>query len=149
MNDDFDKFAENYNDILNNAVHLSGEEAEFFIETKIKLMHDEINRNHFRVRSILDFGCGTGNALKHIRKYFPESNYYGIDVSEQSIQHAMRQEDADHFLQYDSKQLPFENYSFDIVFASVVFHHIPFESHVPLLEDICRVLKKKRFFLPF
>ncbi|MDA3896543.1 MAG: class I SAM-dependent methyltransferase [Desulfobacteraceae bacterium] len=149
MKDNFGEFADNYNKTLNDAIQFSGEEAEFFIETKIKLMNEEIHRNNLCVRSILDFGCGTGNALKYIHKYFPEASYYGIDVSKQSIQQARTQGSTDLFFYYEGNRLPFENNSFDIVFASVVFHHISLISHTPLIEDIHRVLNPNGGFFLF
>jgi len=39
--------------------------------------------------NVLDVGCGTGNHIIKIAKLFPEGNYYGIDISNNSIRQAI------------------------------------------------------------
>jgi len=38
--------------------------------------------------NVLDVGCGTGNHIIKIAELFPEGNYYGIDISKDSIRDA-------------------------------------------------------------
>ena len=58
----FNSFASSYRHIINKSVKLSGEEYEFFIHLRIKLMLDRLERfcPAIKSSSILDFGCGTG-----------------------------------------------------------------------------------------
>jgi ubiquinone/menaquinone biosynthesis C-methylase UbiE len=39
--------------------------------------------------NVLDVGCGTGNHIIKIAEIFPEGNYYGIDISRDSIKEAI------------------------------------------------------------
>ena len=39
--------------------------------------------------NVLDVGCGTGNHIIKIAEAFPEGNYYGIDISKDSIKDAI------------------------------------------------------------
>lgn len=41
----------------------------------------EIKNGH----NVLDVGCGTGNHIIKLAEFFPEGNYYGIDISKNSI----------------------------------------------------------------
>ena len=46
------------------------------------------------------------------------------------------------FKAYDGSKLPFDDSQFDIVFTSMVFHHIEHRLHAGILSEIYRVLKK-------
>ena len=149
MKDFFEDYAAEYDATLNRTVRLSGEETEFFIELKIRLICKEIIRRQFALRSILDFGCGTGNAFKSVRKYINKAKYSGVDTSCQSIEYACKKWGREWFQQYDGIRLPFADRNFDLAFASVVFHHIPFERHLSVLSEIHRVLRPGGLFFVF
>jgi ubiquinone/menaquinone biosynthesis C-methylase UbiE len=149
MNSGFDRYAKNYDRILDKSVRISGEEARFFAEVKIQLMCEQIRRFQLTAKKILDFGSGTGNGFQYVRKYFPDAAYYGVDPSKASVVAAKRKWGYPHFYDFDKDRLPFQNDDFDIAFASVVFHHIPFERHGETLEEIYRVLKLGAGFFLF
>jgi len=149
MKDGFDEYAKDYDKILNESVRVSGEEAGFFAEAKIKLMCEQGLRLEPLGRKFLDFGCGTGNSYQYICKYFSEAIYYGVDPSKASVEEAKQKCGYAHFYDFDGRTLPFENEEFDIAFSSVVFHHIPFERHSGILEEIYRVLRPGGVFFLF
>jgi len=145
--DNFDEFAEDYREIHNNSIKLSGADSDFFSEYKIaelKLYEAAEGQLH-----ILDFGCGDGNSSVYIRKHFPNAKITGIDVSEDSIKIANeRGLKAAEFQDFDGANLPFDPDSFDMVFTSMVFHHIEHSLHHNLLNDIRRVMKPGgRFYI--
>jgi len=85
---------------------------------------------------ILDIGCGVGNITKKIQSLGFSVN--GVDFSEEAIKKAMTRIPAKC---WDlDKGIPFNNNSFDIVWAGDVIEHV-FDP-IGLLEEINRVLKK-------
>ncbi len=144
--DEFDQFADNYRNIHNNTLKLSGAESDYFSLHKIEIIKFENNSKPIK---FLDFGCGDGNSSNHFNKLMPQSNYYGIDVSEKSIEVAnARKSESNSFTHFNGYIIPFENDFFDVIFAANVFHHIHFDLHENLFKEIHRVLKKGgKFYL--
>lgn len=148
---EFDKFAEEYTNIHKDNIRISGESPNFFSEYKIKdLKNIAINFGLSSNISILDFGCGVGNSIEYLLKYFPESNIMGVDVSEKSIEIATQRFSSMAILQsYDGETLPYDDSSLDIVFSACVFHHISQELYPHIFSELRRVLKKNGLFVVF
>lgn len=82
--------------------------------------------------SILDFGCGQ----KPYKSLFTNATeYVGVDIENEA--HIHDKEDIDYF--YDGKTLPFEDESFDNVFASEVLEHV--FNYEEIMPELYRVLK--------
>ena len=148
---EFDKFAEEYTNIHKDNIRVSGEAPSFFSEYKIKDLH-EITRSFglSQKLNILDFGCGVGNSIDYLLKYFPHSKIMGVDVSEKSIEIAKQRFSPNAILQsYDGETLPYEDSSLDIIFSACVFHHIPQDLYSHIFKEFRRVLKKDGLFVVF
>lgn len=138
--DNFDNYAEDYRRSLNKLGSFSGVRDNYFCEYKIlELLKHE--RPDCSIQ-ILDLGCGEGTTSRYIKTYFPHSAISGIDISRKKIHYA-RQKNIPNatFHTTDGLSIPFENNSFDIVFCSMVFHHIAFGLHSTILSEVSRVLK--------
>lgn len=148
---EFDKFADEYQNIHSQNIKLSGENPEFFSEYKV--IDLKTIAKQFRLPekpTILDFGCGVGSSIGMMYKHFPMANIYGVDVSEKSIAIAQQRfSEVAHIQVYDGKILPFAAETFDIVFAACVFHHIPQSSYQMIFQEIHRVLKPQGVFVIF
>ena len=146
--DNFDQHAENYRETHDKVVEMSGADSDYFSEYKIiELLKFE---NPKKALWILDFGCGDGNSSVYIQKHFPNANIYGIDISEASINLAKKKNISNtEFRSFNGTLIPLEDENFDIVFASMVFHHIEHKLHSGILKEICRVLKKDGRFYNF
>ena len=145
--DNFDDHAETYREIHDKSISLSGTNSEYFSEYKIiELAKFENKKSKF---SFLDFGCGDGNSSKFISRIFQNSMIRGIDVSVKSIEEAKEKKlDNCIFSSFNGTVIPFENNSFDIIFTSMVFHHISFDLHSTILNELYRVLKPGgRFYI--
>lgn len=138
--DNFDEFAKDYRDTHDKSVEMSGADSEYFSEYKIiELLTHEYATKPLK---ILDFGCGDGNSSKYMLKYFPKATIYGIDVSEKSIKEASQKGLKNiTFKSFDGAKIPFSDNEFDVVFTSMVFHHIEHTLHQGVLKEIYRVLK--------
>lgn len=146
--DNFDQFAKDYRATHDKSVELSGADSDYFSEYKIVELTSEEN-SHEKL-TILDFGCGDGNSSVYLRKHFSNSQIFGVDVSEKSIEQAnLKQLPNVSFSSFNGSMLPYEDESFDVVFTSMVFHHINHGLHQQILLEINRVLKKGGRFYNF
>jgi ubiquinone/menaquinone biosynthesis C-methylase UbiE len=138
--DNFDDHVGNYDQICDNVIGKSGASRDYYSEYKIlELLKFEDPNKTIKV---LDFGCGDGNTIVYIRKHFPNAIIYGIDVSEKSINLAKEKMISNVlFSSFGGTELPFINEEFDIVFSSMVFHHIDHKLHNGILKEIKRTLK--------
>ena len=142
----FDKFAKNYDEGHTTAVQLSGFEPSYFHEYKCRKIADCLRSKGLLDKrlKLLNYGCGTGNSEKYIKKYLPNASLYSIDVSEESIKVAREsnKELTDvTFEPFDGSSIPFD-IEFDVIFIANVFHHIRHEKHVAILKTLHDKLKK-------
>ena len=74
----FDGFASSFDVILGDldyqVPYLIAEKLRYNLKTKL-----------FKKRRILDLGCGTGLCSAALKTYFPNEEYYGVDVSERML----------------------------------------------------------------
>ncbi len=61
------------------AIGRSGQTVQFFADLKIRLMAKALRGRN--VQSIVDFGCGIGNATRAIAALFSDADVLGFDVS--------------------------------------------------------------------
>ncbi|MBL0061963.1 MAG: class I SAM-dependent methyltransferase [bacterium] len=100
--------------------------------------------------TILDFGCGTGKNLKHLRKHFPKAVLFGTDISQDSLDIAAKLNlDSCKLDYFDGETLPYKAPMFDMILAVNVFHHIPFELHEGLLAGLRKTLNPDGVFVLF
>lgn len=139
----FDRYATSYRALHAESIRISGEAPDYFARYKI----DELARTSTSVRrsgapAVLDFGCGIGGSIPWFRSRLPAARLTGVDVSGESLALARAAFPGDvRFEAFDGSHLPFADDSFDIVFASCVFHHIPPEERPGALAEIRRVLR--------
>ncbi|WP_158883194.1 class I SAM-dependent methyltransferase [Rhodanobacter sp. L36] len=140
---EFDKYAEEYTDLHQASIRASGEDPAFFAAYKTRYMAAWLgDAVRSKPLSVLDFGCGVGNTITHLREAFPSASLNGVDLSGESIRlatesHALEAE----FRIIDNTNIPHENESFDVVMAACVFHHIPPAEREHSINEIRRVLK--------
>jgi SAM-dependent methyltransferase len=137
--DDFDAFADDYRNIHTQNIRLSGVDSYYFAEMKVKLLRPfESNSN----LQILDVGCGDGTTEYFMHQYFPNWLLKGIDVSGESIKKAHQKNiDSAVFKMYDGTHIPERDNSIDVVFIAGVLHHVAYELHLKMMQEVHRVLK--------
>ncbi len=88
---------------------------------------------------VLDLGCGVGRDSLRLKRYSLEVQ--GLDISEAMLAEAKRQVEGVTFSQGDFRALPFEDASFDGVWANgTLFYVTPTDLAKTLLE-VLRILK--------
>jgi ubiquinone/menaquinone biosynthesis C-methylase UbiE len=94
---------------------------------------------------VLDVGCGTGTLATLIKQLHPEVEVVGLDPDPKALARARHKaERAAVPVQFDrgfGDALPYAEASFDRVFSSFMFHHLPAEEKGTILRAARRVLK--------
>jgi len=117
---DFNKYAGDYECILDKDLNVFGEEIGYFAEYKVKIVSETSEAN----RNILEFGCGIGLNLSFFKKYFPRSEINGCDISQKSIDIASQKYKDVKFFIIDDNTIKERKGKYDLIFVSCVFHHI-------------------------
>lgn len=141
---EFDKFAEEYKSLHRENIACTGEDPEYFAEYKMKDLKKIVKAASSAMQTgyFLDFGAGIGASIPFFRKYFPNAHLTCADVSESCLKIASTNSgNLAEYVTFDGICLPFVDNSFDVVYASCVFHHIPPNEHVQLLRELWRVMK--------
>ena len=91
------------------------------------------------IKTVLDFGCGTGDGIRVLRDLGLEAQ--GVDIAEA---HELWDERGvlEYCQSYDGETLPFPDNSFDMVGSFEVMEHIVPEDCEQLLREMFRVGKK-------
>jgi ubiquinone/menaquinone biosynthesis C-methylase UbiE len=91
---------------------------------------------------VLDYGCGWGRMTRLLPYYFPSGSIHGVDVDERLVGSARELlPDLNHTLIESMKALPFEDETFDLIFANSVFSHLSGRSARFTLSELARTLK--------
>lgn len=132
---EFDKYAENYDQVLESSIPNGLNEEGYFAEYKVALVAARLK--HLPPLRILDFGCGAGRSLPYLAQYFPDAELWGYDVSPESLKFAQKR--VPHAkLVSDWKDIG--ELRFDAIIAANVFHHIPLDQRVSALRLCCQAL---------
>jgi SAM-dependent methyltransferase len=96
--------------------------------------------------SVLDVGCGTGTlALTAKRRVGASGAVVGIDASPEMIERAKRKAlKAGVEVQFQTalvERLPFPDASFDVVFSTLMLHHLPRPVREQCAREMRRVIK--------
>jgi len=114
----FDDYARQYETLANAQTRLFDGDSTYFARYKVDLMKAVSGA---KPRAVMDFGCGIGLSLPHLRNAFPDADIVGCDPSEGSLSVA-RKRGVECRLDVPDNIEP--KPTFDLVLASCVFHHI-------------------------
>lgn len=138
----FDRYARDYRDLNAAAVRASGETPDYFAALKASYMsHAAPLPEDGAPRAILDFGCGIGGGIPHLRHVFPDARLHGVDASGESIAMARAACSDAQFSVIEDNRLPLPDATFDLALAACVFHHIAPAERLHWMRELRRVLK--------
>ena len=120
---EFDQVSENYENILNRGISLSGENSNYFASNRVAAygkIHSDI---HAKSETIMDYGCGTGGSVPYLLDAFTPQKLIAVDISEKSLgvlkaRHNTRQVIAKNLPSFKPES------NCDLCFCNGVFHHI-------------------------
>ena len=94
---------------------------------------------------VLDVGCGTGTLAVAIKGWLPSAEIVGLDPDPKALARSRRKaERAGVSIRFDqgfANALPYSDGSFDRVFSSLMFHHLPQDAKFATMREVRRVLK--------
>lgn len=137
---EFDKFAKGYHKRNDQYLALSGEGSFFWAQYKAKKLIEWLPQCKNKPITICDFGCGDGVMTNFVSKELPKAHVHAVDPSSESINLAQERFPYISF-SVSGNNIPFENQTFDLVYAAGVFHHIPFTQHEHYFNEVMRILK--------
>ncbi len=124
--------AAGYERDLARGLSLSGETADWFAEERVRRVAERLEGAGGSLRTIVEFGCGTGNNLGPLARCFPRARIVGIDAN-QSMLEAARARHPEP--QIELRAAPGDAAgATDLVFVNGVFHHMPHHTHGAQLE---------------
>lgn len=140
---EFDRYVDNYREVHERNIAVSGELPEYFAEYKMRDFASLIRgaglaeNGHF-----LDFGSGIGNSIAPFFSHLPQAHLSCSDVSAESLllSRATHGERSEYLLMQEGR-LPVDDATFDGAFACCVFHHIDAGAHQKVLNELRRVIK--------
>ena len=141
----FDQYASNYDDALQQGIRLSGENKLYFAERRIEWLASRLKREGQEVRSVLDFGCGTGSATPYFFRFLGAEKVTGVDSSGSSIAKA-RSDHSVHAAEFFTPGDIVPSGQFDLAFCNGVFHHIPPAQRLDALGYIHAALRPGGWF---
>lgn len=102
----------------------------------------------FKSARILEVGCGAGQFIAALKKFFPDVGYHGCDISQQAIAQAQKRNDGVVYeLMTGQNALPYDSASFDgVAIFDVLEHAIHPDA---LLKEIHRILRPDGVFYMF
>ena len=119
----FDGYAGDYESALNRGISVSGEARDYFARGRIAWLARRLREQGITVKSVLDFGCGTGDAVPHFLELLGAERVAGIDTSRQCLEVARKKFGSErvHFVHADEFRPAGDH---DLAFCNGVFHHI-------------------------
>lgn len=105
-----------------------------------------IIRKYFRKGKALDYGAGTGYSTQFLKNL--GFDVCGVDISKQMLHQAQVKYPNLHFTLIENGSIPFEAFTFDLVFSSFVLFEIGTRNGIiAYLTEAKRVMKKNGLFL--
>lgn len=101
------------------------------------------DRAHGQPVKILDWGCGPGRVIQHVKRAFgPDAHIFGTDYNGQTIAWCRSALPGIAFAQNDLvPPLPFQAGSMDAIYSISVFTHLSEEMHLAWIHELARVLR--------
>jgi SAM-dependent methyltransferase len=141
----FDIYAEDYDTALARGISISGEKKHYFAQRRIEWLRDCLNLDSVPVKTLMDFGCGTGSSTRLFVDILGVEYVVGTDQSPKSLEVARRKHGSQcaQFLLFDEYQTCGQ---LDLVFCNGVFHHIPSLDRAAAIDYVLRSLRPGGFF---
>ena len=141
---EFDRFAQEYKELLDQSTACSGESSEYFCQYKANYINRLLRAS--ATPKILDYGCGIGLLSKEVSTLQPSATLHGFDVSEDSLS----QVDAGlRSRGVFTSQKDDLHRDYDLIVISNVMHHIPLEERQATISEMAARLRTSGRLLVF
>jgi trans-aconitate methyltransferase len=133
----FDQYAGHYDESINQALSLSGENRDYFLLKRVEWLAQCLAKEDHSAKLVMDFGCGTGTAAPLLLNTLGAKAYIGVDTSTKSMEAAIRIPGCQFYelSKYDPRG------EIDLVYCNGVFHHIALDQRNGAIDYLYRSLK--------
>ena len=130
-----------YQSEVQSSINFAGQDLDFFIKLKANLIIQTAGKyfNNPESIKVLDIGSGIGLTDHHLSPHF--KNLHGVDIENGVVKKASSFNPGVKYSLYDGLNLPFEENSFDMVFAINVMHHVPPDNWKNFVKEMYRAVK--------
>ena len=141
MSRKFDRYSTSYEDAVRRSIGFVGQDVDFFTENKADHLVEIARRSVGDPANLraLDVGCGVGLTDRLLAGRFGALE--GVDVSEEAVDRARRENPDVTYRSYDGDDLPYADAEFDVAFAICVMHHVPPERWEAFSHELARVVR--------
>jgi ubiquinone/menaquinone biosynthesis C-methylase UbiE len=108
---------------------------------------DDVSKAAGTGAAVIDFGCGPGTILRRLATSRPDLKITGVDVDPRMLSICRRRLPQARLLRASIDAVPIEDKSADVVFSSMVFHHLPRQVKEGAFREAKRILKPRGLFL--
>ncbi|HMK30883.1 MAG TPA: class I SAM-dependent methyltransferase [Terriglobales bacterium] len=136
----FDEYAENYQQVLANALSLTGEDSNYYAARRISWFAGCLRELGHVPQAVLDYGCGVGSSAPFLLQMKGVVSLVGVDPSTAEIRQAQQH--------YGSERARFVSLpefvpaaQLDAAYCNGVFHHIPPAERLEGATTIWRALR--------
>jgi SAM-dependent methyltransferase len=145
MKPEFDDYAGNYDDALNQGLSLSGESKGYFAHGRVRWLAARLADLGAQPSRVLDYGCGTGGTSPELLEQLHARMVVGVDASRESLDVA-RKAHTDPRLQFKAMSDLKPAGEFDVVYCNGVFHHVDPGQRLDALGYVHRSLSAGGYF---
>ena len=140
MTELFDSYHSRYRDVVQSSIDFAGLPHGFFMRAKANLLRELIaQRLGSEKPALLDVGCGIGSLHPLLRDMV--GLLCGIDVSSASIAQARADNSHGSYRDFNGRNFPFDDASFDLATAICVMHHVPPAERKNFMSEMRRVVR--------
>ena len=113
--------------------------------SQLQAIEAVLNRNGYSLRqftSILEFGCGYGRLMRHVKELAPNAQVCGCDVQSDMVARCRQSfSDGTFIVNEPTPPLDFVDKAFDLIYSFSVFTHLSEPNHIAWLKELARMLK--------
>lgn len=131
--------AADYDRMLQEGLRLSGEDKRYFARGRVAEVRRHVD-DVAGIRSVLDFGCGIGDAAALLAAAFPAAAVTGIDASREAVDLAGRRHGSGR-IRFVAAEAPTGAGTFDLIHVNGVLHHVTPLARPPLVEGLLQALR--------
>ena len=143
---EFDRFATKYDEALEQGISISGESKDYFARGRISWLAAQLFKGNAGIKSVMDFGCGTGSATPHLLDLLKADSVTGTDLSLESIRVAAKSHQEESRAQFFQLDQFLPNGQIDLAFCNGVFHHIPLSERAGAVKYVYESLRPGGLF---
>ena len=119
---EFDVVASNYEQLVDESIGITGENSDYFAAYKARYVSTRVaDTSNESYAKILDYGCGVGLFSGHLKRFLPQAQIDGFDVSENSL---LRIAPALRSQGVFTSRLTDIGHDYGIIILANVLHHV-------------------------